>query len=111
VFPGEAGNVCAGLGLPEARTSTTDERIANVVEQAKDAFGGPGNCVGYDDARAAMTRILEKNGLDGWTVGLEPDALPFSDANPCSAISVSASQRTVFLVPGPPVEFVSGPTG
>ena len=111
VFPAESGSVCSALGLPEASPTRTDDRIARAGDEAGRALGGPDRCIGYDKARVIVQRILEQNGLHGWTVARSPKALAFSAARPCASPAVVAPQKTVFLIPGPPAGYVPPTTG
>jgi hypothetical protein len=111
VFPGEAGSVCSGLGLPEAHTTPEADRIGKAEREAGLALGGPDRCIGYDEARGIVSRILEANGLHDWTVGPGPTPRPFNDEYPCASPAVVPDQRTVFIVSVPRAGYEPPPTG
>jgi len=111
VFPAESGSVCSALGLPEANPTSTDDRIAKAGVEAGLALEGPNRCIGYDKARVIVQRILEQNGLHGWTVARNPKALAFSAERPCASPAVVAPQKTVFLIPGPVFRALPPKTG
>jgi hypothetical protein len=99
VFPGEAGSVCGTLGLPAENTTRSHNRFRDFMK--KEGKAVTENCIGYREARDMVTRDLEQAGFDGWTVGLQPDTVPFDASNPCASLTPAPDQKTIFIVPLP----------
>lgn len=97
VFPGEAGSVCAKLGLPEALAG--DKNVAGFAAEADARLDAV--CMKFDPAARIVKSELEKWRLDGWTI--KRGDFPYTAARPCTAIAVDAVGRQVMVVsyPGP----------
>lgn len=105
VFPADAGDPCARLGLAGQSPESPDDMAIRSLE-ARLVEHADGKCVPVDEFVNIADTQLAAHGLSHW------DALPSATGNDgdCGTIAIDPEDQTVWIVPFPPQPVSVSPT-
>ena len=98
VFPADPPGVCERLGLAPLRTegyASATGRVGALRDALKAQINPERRCLDEPAARGAAARELERLGMAGWTVRVEPGS--FAGSRPCAAFGLLERERQVLL--------------